>query len=112
MDLLWIFFGAMVVFFGSFVGGYTGQMLFNYNHEKRIASLELKSVSALGVAAKQDKIARTQEAMAKAILIFKDEGIPKEEKMKHVMNLAAEYPDVAFELAKKIQKGGGLGGLI
>jgi len=112
MDLLWIFFGAMVVFFGSFVGGYTGQMLFNYNHEKRITSLELKSVSALGVAAKQDKTARTQEAMTKAILIFKDEGIPKDEKLKHLAALAGEYPDVAFDLAKKLNKNGGLGGLI
>jgi hypothetical protein len=101
-----------VVILGAFVGGFVANMLiqgYGYaNLNNKLVRLENKMNSGLGVEVKQEKAQRMQSAMAEAMLIMKDEAIAKEDKTKALLGLAGKYPDVAFDLVKKV----GVKGLI
>lgn len=115
MDLvtpLLVVFGLIALLIGAFCGGFictllvTGQGVAQFN--KRLTSIEMGDKGQKGVEVRQEKAERMSLAMAKVVGIMKDEAIPKEEKMKHVLSVAGEFPDVAFDLVKKV----GLKGLM
>jgi hypothetical protein len=113
---LWLIIGflaaGIVVFIGSAIGGFIFRMMSETHLERRVASLEGKIISGLGVERRQEKSERMQAAMAEALAIMKDENIPKEQKTQALLKVAAAYPDVALDLLKKLGKGGLPEGLI
>lgn len=112
MDFLTLLWGSILVLLGSFLGGFVASMVvqgYGYAQlDQKIENVRNKLYSGGGVVARQEKAERLQGAMAEAVLIMKDEGIPKEEKTKHLLALAGKYPDVAFDLVKKV----GLNGIL
>ena len=101
----------ILLFLGGFLLGIACLWGFNYAVARRANSLYMKEYAGRSNAKQKEKAERTSEAMAKVVLIMKDESIPKEEKIKHLLPLAGEYPDVAMSLVKDLSKNGGLGGL-
>lgn len=112
MDILLIFIGLIAVVIGSAVGGFVAVLLvqgYGYtNLNFKLQRIENKIASAQGVEVKAEKGQRMQAALIEAAQIMKDENIPKEEKTKALMGLAAKYPDVAMDLVKKV----GINGLL
>jgi len=112
MDLLYYFFALIVAFIGCVIGAFSAVFLIQgYSFAQlnsKIARIENRFNAAAGVEVKHEKAERMSAAMAKVVLVMKDESIPKEEKTKALMSVAAEYPDVAFDLVKKV----GLKGLL
>jgi len=95
-------FSAFAVILGAFALGVGATLVFNWLVEKRAYSKYMREKSSQSNAKQSEKKERMGEAMARAVLIMKDENIPKEDKMKHLLNLAGEFPDVAFDVAKKV----------
>lgn len=97
---------GLTLLLGSFAGTFAVGMVIsgvsNAQLMGRLNKLEGKIYSEQGVQAKSEKAERIQQAMAEAVIIMKDENIPKEEKMKNLMPLIGKYPDVAFDLIKKV----------
>lgn len=112
MDILVLIFGAILALVGAGVGGFVaGMVYYGYgyaNLDSRLNAMSNKLASGAGIQARQDKAERMSLAMADAMLVFKDESIPKEEKTKAMLGLAGKYPDVALDLVKQI----GLKGLL
>lgn len=112
MDIFLIIWGSILVLIGAGVGAFVaGMIYYGYgyaNLDSRMNSLSNKLASGAGVQVRQEKAERISLAMADAMLIFKDESIPKEEKTKAMLGLAGKYPDVALDLVKQV----GLKGLI
>jgi len=106
MDILTLIWVSILVLIGSFLGGFVASMVvqgYGYvNLENRISALNNKLYAGAGVGARQEKAERINLAMADAMLIFKDENIPKEEKTKAMLALAGKYPDVALDLVKQV----------
>ena len=88
------------------MGGFVAVLLvqgYGYaNLANKLARIENKIASAQGVEVKAEKGQRIQLALIEAAQIMKNEEIPKEEKTKALMGLAAKYPDVALDLVKKV----------
>lgn len=112
MDLLLILSGGIVVFIGAAVGGFVSVLLVQgYGYAQlnnKIVRVENKLASGLGVQAREEQTEEMQEVMMQAAQIIKDEGIPKEDKTKHLINLALQHPKVSMSLIKKF----GLKGLM
>lgn len=106
--------GTIVIYLGAFItlligsglGGLIARLLYeNYTSgslERRITSLENKEKSIKGVAARQEKAERINMAMAEAVALQQSGTDIKD----IVKTIAAKYPDIAFDLMKKVQKGG------
>lgn len=106
MEILVFLSGLIVALIGSAVGGFIAVMVvqgYGYaNLAGKMQRIENKMASGLGIEVKAEKASRLQEAMVKVMAVMKDENVPKEEKSKALMSVAAEYPDVALDLVKKV----------
>ncbi len=112
MDYLLLLSGALVVFIGAAVGGFVSVLLVQgYGYAQlnnKIVRVENKLASGLGVQAREQQGEEMQEVMLQAAQIIKNDEIPKEDKTKHLLNLALQHPAVAMSLVKKF----GLKGLL
>jgi len=101
--------GILILVFGGLSSGFWSILIWklrDYSLERRVKDVEkqLESMvmtekSALGVAAREQKAARMAEAMAEITGIMTNAEIP--DKKTAIMGLAAKYPDIAFDIAKK-----------
>ena len=112
MDILIVFIGFIVLFVGAVVGSFAASLLiqgigFNQLNNK-IQRVENKIASTLGNQAKVEQSEELQQVMLEAAQILKDDSIPKEEKTKHLINIALQHPAVSMQLIKKF----GLKGLM
>lgn len=111
-NIIIIIFGGIGVVIGCIVGSFCATLVvegWGYAQLRyKIESLENKIKSAQGVEVRTEKAQRLQGAVIEAAAIMKDENIPKEEKTKALMALAAKYPDVALDLVRKV----GINGLL
>jgi len=106
MDLILMIFGSIVVLIGSAVGGFVAVLLVQgYGYTQlfnKLVRIENKMASGLGVQAKEEQNEEMQSVMLEVAQIMKDDAIPKEDKTKHLLNIAIQHPKIALSLAKKI----------
>lgn len=68
---------------------------------KRVESLEMSEKGNIGNAKRAEKNERRNAAMMEALGVLNNPEIKPEDKQKHLLGLAAKYPDVAIDLVKK-----------
>ena len=92
----------------SFLGGFAASLLITgwglATLERRVKTLETREAGLKGVEGRIEKAAGRQELLAGIAQTFKDESIPKEEKMQRALALIAQNPEAAESLFRKIQK--------
>jgi len=103
---------GLALLLGAFAGTFAvGMVVSGFSNAQimaRLNRLESRIFAMAGNEVKSEKAARMSAAMAEAMLIMKDESIPKEDKTKALLGLAGKFPDVAFDLVKKV----GINGLL
>jgi len=110
---IWVLYGlaGIVLFVGSIIGGFLAKLAWEeismLSLERRIKRLENTLISGSGVASRQEKAERQQEAMLKVAELVKEGKDPKDA----LKEVAMAYPDVAMGLIQKALKGGNLGSL-
>lgn len=105
MDFIQISIWFFAVFIGAFIASFICTLLITgygvAQLEKRIKSLEMGNMSQKGIVAREELANEEAEVMMKGAAILKDEGIPQNEKMKHLIALGMQHPKVATKLIKK-----------
>lgn len=104
MDIVELLLWSVALFLGSLIGTIAYSYIADFSLRKRLEGLETALFSnnqrergEIGLLARREKTERTQAALAKAVMLFK-EGKPPADVIKEV---ASEYPDVAVALAAK-----------
>jgi hypothetical protein len=105
MDFITITIWILAVLFGAFGGSFICTLLLTgygvAQLEKRIKSLEMGNLSQKGIIAREELQNEEAEVMMKGAAILKDDEIPQNEKMKHLISLGMQHPKIATKLIKK-----------
>lgn len=109
MDIISLTIWFFAVFIGAFIASFICTLLITgfgvAQLEKRIKSLEMSNLSVKGVAAKEELAEEESSVLMQGAAILKDDNIPQNEKMKHLISLGMQHPKVATKLIKKFGLG-------
>jgi hypothetical protein len=105
MDGDWVIFGLQAIL-GGLVGGFVAGLIVNlkvWHLEQQFRTLYNRMISPAGVAARENKDQRLQEALVFVATKMKEPGADKRAIIGEAL---ANYPDVAISLGKAFSKNG------